>query len=729
MRNRHAAFIVAAFVSCVASSTPAPLHATPTSAAGYDYVVALSTDAHYSLNVQLGSTAALGRNLLDGIEPGAPPPTPAYTLRLAGNAQPLPHDFDPARVWLLHAADSSAAAAAASGLVATRVAEWAEPVVMREVCDATDWIRAPRTGISTQRPAPHTGVHRPSLGVLELPGDFPDDPLFRDGRQWGLRNNGSAGGVAGADIHALAAWQRSCGAPWLRLAVLDTGIDPAHPDLGGSAPGGIRIEGGLNVTAEESRSWADSAAHGTAVAGVMAARTHDGAHFDSLGVAGVCGGDGAGNPGCRIVPIKVAPGHSTSASTFDIARGILAAVAAGARAVNLSFGGVGASRIEREAMRYAMERNCLVVAASGNRGALGPREAIYPAAYAADGLCLQVGATDAQDHRAMFSSFGPGLDIVAPGSIIWTTFLSYPSAAGAVYPGYVAVSGTSFAAPFATGVAGLLVASRPELFADDLRELIRRGARDIGAAGPDEETGAGMLDAATSLEAIAPGIGIWHDEIAATDWRDAGIDSLVVGESGPGNMSGPRTWSAARRIEARATVTVPDSFASVVAGWPRIAGTSTVRGDYRLPYFAPHAAIEWLDARTFVLKGSLYRVASGGDSLDIPLPFDQARFSFTLLGPVRKQRLAREAGPARPALAAHPNPFRGSLSINAPSATQVELFDIGGRRVHHWASDGNVSPLVWEGRDAAGNRSPPGLYWVRAHSPRGTSQLRVIKLE
>ena len=718
MQARHVAFTISAIVALVANSAPAPLHAAPMNGAGYNYVVALSADVPLSLNAQLGGNVALARNLFEGIEPGGPARVLARPLRMTGNAPPLLHDFDPTRVWLLHAADSSAAAAAAATLVATGAAEWAEPVMIREVCDATDWPRAPRTG------APG-----PTLGALELPGDFPDDPLFRDGRQWGLRNDGSSGGVPGADIHALAAWQRSCGAPWLRLAVLDTGIDPAHPDLRGAAGDGTRIEGGLNVTAEISRSWADSAAHGTAVAGVMAALTHNGAHFDSLGVAGVCGGDGAGNPGCRIVPIKVSPGHATSASTYDIARGIIAAVAAGARAVNLSFGGAAASRLEREAMRYAMERNCLVVAASGNQGARAPRATIYPAAYSVDGLCLQVGATDAQDRRAMFSSFGPGLDIVAPGSAIWTTFLTYPSAAGAVYPGYVAVSGTSFAAPFATGVAGLLASARPELFADDLRELMRRGARDIGVAGTDEETGAGMLDAAASLEAVAPGIAIWHDEVAATEWREAGIDSLVIGENGPGNMSGPRTWSAARRIEARATLTLPDSIASVIAVWPRIAGTSTVRGDFRLPYFAPRAEVEWLDARTFVLKGSLYRVASTGDSLDIPLPFDQARFSFTLLGPARRQWLSRGDKEARPALVARPNPFHGSLRIEATTATRVELFDIGGRRVRHWAPDGSVSAIVWEGRDEQGKRSPPGLYWVRAHSPRGTSQLRVIKLE
>ena len=340
-----------------------------------------------------------------------------------------------------------------------------------------------------------------------------------------------------------------------------------------------------------------------------------------------------------------------------------------------------------------------------------------------------MGASDAWDRRAVFSSYGQGLDLVAPGAGIWTTFLTYPSAAGATYPGYVAVSGTSFAAPFATGVAGLLASERPELFADDLRELMRRGARDIGAAGADEETGAGMLDAAASLQAVAPDIGIWHDEFAATEWVDTGVDSLVVGENGPGSMSGPRTWSAARRIEARARVAVPDSFVGATTVWPRIAGTSTVRGDFRLPYFAPHAEVAWIDPRTFMLKGWLYRVATADDSLDVPLPFDQARFGFTVMGRTRRAHVASDDGPGVSRLRAGPNPFRGSLRIVIPAGASLDVFDIGGRRVRRWPADGSVGAIVWDGRDAAGNRTPSGLYWVRARTSRGFSHVRVIKLE
>ena len=180
--------------------------------------------------------------------------------------------------------------------------------------------------------------------------------------------------------------------------------------------GGSRIELGLNVTADPepagATAIADSFGHGTLVAGVMSARSGEGPHFDSLGVAGVCGGDGRGNIGCRLVPIKITSGRLGWASSFDIARGILYAVAVGARAVNLSFAGDGESAVERGALYRAVTHGCAVVTASGNRGTAAPQ---YPAAYAADGLCIQVGASDPYDRRAAFSSYGPGLDVVAPG--------------------------------------------------------------------------------------------------------------------------------------------------------------------------------------------------------------------------------------------------------------------------------------------------------------------------
>ena len=543
-----------------------------------------------------------------------------------------PLSFDPAHIWLVEAPDPATAAAALDSLARDPGVEWVEPNRVREIA-----------GLSLDPP-------------------FPDDPLFRDGRQWGLRNLGPAapyGGVAGADIRALEAWARSTGSNDLLLAVADTGIDPDHPDLQARLPGGrARIVWPANVTGQEPvAAVADSFGHGTLVTGVMAARTNDGTHFDSLGVAGVCGGDGQGNLGCRIVPIKIAPRHSGNATSFAIASAALYATKVGARAMNLSFAGAGASRVERQALAWAITHGCVVVAAAGNHA---DDLAMYPSAYAVDGLCIQVGASDESDQRTTWSSYGPGLDLMAPGVDIWTTFMTYPSTAGASYPGYVRAAGTSYAAPFATGTVGLLAAARPELIDTDFQHLLRESAHDIGAPGVDPLTGWGRLDAAAALAQVEPGIGVWHDEVAGQTFRSLGFDTLVVTEGGFGTLD---LWSGrhpAELIEVTASVAVPDSFLGAVRAWPRVAGTTTLRSGFHLPYFVPWAEVkEWSppgtsltgSARAFTLRGYLYRVLVDScrgcpDDAYLPLPPDQARFGFTVLGPVDQPPSLRVLAPA-----------------------------------------------------------------------------------
>jgi subtilisin family serine protease len=634
-----------------------------------------------------------------------------------GGARPLvsagPAALDPDRVWLLEAPDPAAAATALDSLRTEAAVEWAEPNRTRE-------------------PA-----------VVAADPLLPDDPLLRDGRQWGLRNpgpTGPAGGVAGADVGALGAWSRCSGANDLLLAVADTGIDPAQPDLGGAMPDGSpRLVLAANVTGvEPCGAVTDSFGHGTPVAGVMAARTNDGPHRDSLGAAGVCGGDGAGNAGCRIVPIKIAAGRSGSATSFAVAAAIAHATAAGARAMNLSFAGDAPSRVERLALQQAITHGCVVVAAAGNHGYSASRARMYPASFAADGLCIQVGASDASDQRAVWSGYGPDMDLVAPGLGIWTTFMTYPSAAGVSYPGYAAFSGTSFAAPFVTGAVGLLVAARPELDDVDLRHVLRESAHDIGEPGVDSTTGWGRLDAAAALAAVGPDIGVWHDETAATVFRALDRETLAVQEGGFGSLGRWLGRHPAERIEATAVVALPDSFPGPVRVWPRVAGTTTVRGDWALPWYAPHAEVaEWLrpgtalpaGTRAFTLRGWLYRVLdAGGDVPEdeyVPLPPEQARFGFTVLGPVARRLSVTAPGRETP-LRVAPNPFRTTARIAGPAAARVDIFDLAGRR-RRVAVLGDDGGFAWDGHDDDGRRVAPGLYFLRVRGAAGTA--RLVRIE
>ena len=632
------------------------------------------------------------------------------------NAGPPAHpfDLDPPRVVLLRAADATALSTATARLAASGAVEWIEP----------DRERA----------------------IAEFPSDLsaPDDPLFRDTRQWGLWNAGEAGvyhGLAGADVGARAAWAISCGANDVTLAIADTGVDPAHPDLARTLDRGVpRWLAGRNLADGPAAAWADSNGHGTAVAGVMAALTDDGPHFDSLGVAGVCGGDGRTNAGCRIVPIKITTGGYGYTSAFAIADAIVWAARAGARAINLSFAGGGDTRVERAALYYAITRGCVAVASSGNGGVSGNPAVMYPAAYAAEGLCVSVGASDAWDRRCAFSSYGPSLDLVAPGLDVWTTAPTYPNAFGARWPGVLDGSGTSFAAPHVTGTIGLMVARRPDLADRDAQVLLRATAHDVGAPGRDDETGWGRLDAAAAVRAADPAFALWHDERAA-GVRSTGTWAplaVVTDSFGRFDAAASLRGRLAEKFEATVTLVLPDSFADDAAVWPRVGGTMALRGDFSLAHWAPWAEVAARDGRRVTLRGFLYRVPLEGasgiepapDSADawLPLPPDQARIGFTVFG--RRvpppTAVAPEASPET-ALRIAPNPARGPLRVSGPAAGRVVIRDLLGRRIRTLVLDA-AGRASWDGRDERGAGTPAGLYFAQlggGHAP----PRRIVRLE
>jgi hypothetical protein len=291
---------------------------------------------------------------------------------------------------------------------------------------------------------------------------------------------------------------------------------------------------------------------------------------------------------------------------------------------------------------------------------------------------------------------------------------------------------------------GLLAARRPGLMDTDFQQLLRESADDVAAPGWDAETGWGRLNAAAALAAIDPALGLWHDEVAGGTFTGAGFDTLVADEPGPGAMERVRGPVRVERIEVRSTVTLPDSFAGPVRVWPRVGGTFTTRGAFRMPYWTPWAEVVAADARSFTLRGYLFRIADStcaacaGESW-LPLPPDQARFGFTVLGPVRREAaLAVPPAPARPPLAVTPNPFRTTTLISAPAGARITLLDPSGREV--WRAflpgrpDGTMGRLSWGGLDERGRRVRPGLYFLRCDRTDGSpipapSFAKVVRLE
>ncbi len=641
-----------------------------------------------------------------------------------GPALPSAYHFAPERILLLESPEPGLGANTLAALALDPLVEWVEPLQYRTL------------QMVSLRPA-ETALMPVKSAALD---SLPNDPLLRSRKQWGLYNLGGQGYYGGrlrADVKAPEAWRISTGSEQVKLAIADTGIDPDQPELGGLlGDGSPRIVDARNVTEDYPSVVTDRYGHGTPVAGVAVARTNDGAHFTASGVAGVCGGDGVSSAGCAVVPIKITAGNSGVASTWDIALAVMHAADVGARAVNLSFAGDQPSRLERMALTYSLLRGCVVVAAAGNSGSLYPTKAGYPAAYAASGLCIQVGASEVFDERVGFSSYGPGLDLVAPGVNIQTTFMSYPSDAGAVYDGYVAASGTSFAAPYVTGAEGLLAAARPELTDTDFQRILRESADDIGAPGVDAQTGHGRLNLVRALEAVHPRLGLWHDEVTADSFTVEGNGMLTVGERDPGTMARFVGEIYSTRIAAYATVTLPDSFpyADSVRVWPRIGGTFAARGDYRLEYFAPSAEIVARSARSFTLRGWLYRIDEDScatcDDAYVPLAPSNVRFGFTALGPVTRATAAPPVNvPTADAgvrFTAGPNPFRGTLELGLPEAGWVSVHDATGRLLRRFESGRNAR---WDGRDASGHEVPPGLYLVRFEGARsGHSTRRIVRL-
>lgn len=245
------------------------------------------------------------------------------------------------------------------------------------------------------------------------------------------------------------------------VAVLDTGVDATHPDLRGV------------VDLARSRSFVGGAAvvdrsgHGTHVAGLIAARAGNGA-----------GGVGVAN--ARIVSIKVADSLGDADATSMVA-GINYAVSRKVRVINISLGGTAQSGAEHAAINRAIRAGIVVVAAAGNGGAIGsPVE--YPAG---DAHVIAVGALTRQGARLASSTVGPQVMLAAPGQALWSTA---PSGR------YNTRSGTSVAAALVSGAAARLIVQRPTIRADQVAELLRASVTDLGHAGRDDQTGAGLLN-------------------------------------------------------------------------------------------------------------------------------------------------------------------------------------------------------------------------------------------
>lgn len=287
--------------------------------------------------------------------------------------------------------------------------------------------------------------------------ESPNDPDYSF--QWGL-----------AKIEATAAWDTTTGSNTVIIAIIDSGVDLDHPDLQANI-----IAGYDYVNSDPFPD--DDNSHGTHVAGIAAAIGNNG-----QGVAGM-------NWKARIMPLKILD-HNGDGNVFDLTQAILDAADGGAQVINMSLGGscfFNDWSPVQSAVDYAASKKALVIAASGNQAA----SAVFcPGAL---DKVLAVGSTTETDVRSSFSNYGADLDLVAPGSNIYSTL-----------PGgdYGYKSGTSMATPYVSGLAALIWSLNTSLSPEGVRETLQSTADDLGPAGWDELYGHGRINARRAIEKL-----------------------------------------------------------------------------------------------------------------------------------------------------------------------------------------------------------------------------------
>lgn len=280
---------------------------------------------------------------------------------------------------------------------------------------------------------------------------IPSDPAWP--LQYGLVN-----------IRAPQGWDISTGSSSVIIAVIDTGVDLAHPDLA------AKITAGQDYVNNDSIAQDDNG-HGTHVAGIAAAAANNG-----TGIVGV-------SWGALIMPVKVLD-NTGNGFADDVADGIIWAADHGAQVINLSLGGPDYSQVLESAIQYAYGKGVVLVAAAGSTGS---GVVLYPARSQ---YVIAVAATDPSNQHFSLSNYGPEVALAAPGVDIYTT-----SPGGAYSP----LDGTSMSAPFVSGLAAILRGLPGIGSPDVILWHMESTALDLGVPGRDPLYGYGLIQMDAAL--------------------------------------------------------------------------------------------------------------------------------------------------------------------------------------------------------------------------------------
>ncbi len=289
----------------------------------------------------------------------------------------------------------------------------------------------------------------------------------------------ATGRIAGEPLEAQEWWLARIGAdpslapgPGVPLTIVDSGVDPAHPEFAGRPNTTFLNDQTVDGASEQ---------HGTEVASLAAAPRN------GIGIAGV-------------YPLAVLQSFDASPTSgiadFGAIQGIEAAAQHCPGVISISFGGTDRSTALQDAILQAFHNGCLVVAASGNGGTQGSPPT-FPASFP---HVLTVGATDQNDAVAAFSTLSPAVDVAAPGVAMVAAVPLSRDPGGYAFD----LSGTSFATPLVSAAAAWVWTLRPTLDVTQIFELLRTTARDIGPPGFDSGSGFGIVDIPAAVAAPPP---------------------------------------------------------------------------------------------------------------------------------------------------------------------------------------------------------------------------------
>ncbi|MDT3700358.1 MAG: S8 family serine peptidase [Thermincola sp.] len=284
-----------------------------------------------------------------------------------------------------------------------------------------------------------------------------DENKHDDSLSWSLKS-----------IQVTEAWKISQG-NGVVVAIIDTGVDINHPDLKG------KLLEGYN-TLDHSKNVMDDNGHGTMVAGIIAGNGNK--------IKGVA-------PGAILLPIKAIDSNGLS-DNLSIAEAIFYATDNGAEVINLSLSSIKESALVKQAIKFAVSKGVIVVAATGNWGA---KRVAFPANMS--DYVISVGSFGKNLQHMTFSNYGPEQDIVAPGDDVESTF--WDEKQGSTYS---KGSNTSISSAFVSGVVALMLEKNPSLEQEEISEIIKKSAIPVSNY---QLFGSGRLNAYNALTILNKG--------------------------------------------------------------------------------------------------------------------------------------------------------------------------------------------------------------------------------